>query len=152
MRRAAATLVQGTKVGEVYQAQQLFDVVSRSTGSAPESRRDSRAAVADRQRRTVPLGSVSTVDAPPRRTRLRARTLARIDVTSKVRVRDLGAVARDIEAQIVSLSFPQGTSRVMGEYAERQASANRLTLLDVIAVAAIFLILLAISDRRGLPR
>ena len=32
---------------------------------------------------------------------------------------------------------------MLGEYAERQASSNRLTLLGMIAVAAIFLILLA---------
>jgi multidrug efflux pump subunit AcrB len=68
----------------------------------------------------------------------------RIDVTSNVRGRDLGAVARDIQVQLAGRSFPQGFyAEVLGEYAERQASSNRLTLLGLIAVAAIFLILLA---------
>src|SRR4029450_11983663 len=47
-------------------------------------------------------------------------------------------------AQLAGLSFPRGYyAEVLGEYAERKASSNRLTLLGVIAVAAIFLILLA---------
>ena len=68
----------------------------------------------------------------------------RIDVTSNVRGRDLGAVARDIQAQLASMSFPQGYyGEVLGEYAERQASSSRLILLGIMAVAAILLILLA---------
>jgi Cu/Ag efflux pump CusA len=68
----------------------------------------------------------------------------RIDVTSNVRGRDLGAVARDIQSRIAGVTFPQGFyAEVLGEYAERQASSSRLRLLAVLAVAAIFLILLA---------
>ena len=53
-------------------------------------------------------------------------------------------MARDIETQLRSVTFPQGYyAQVMGEYAERQASSGRLRLLGTIAVAAIFLILLA---------
>jgi Cu/Ag efflux pump CusA len=68
----------------------------------------------------------------------------RIDVTSNVRGRDLGAVARDIQARLGTLPFQQGYyAEVMGEYAERQASSTRLTLLGIGAAVAIFLILLA---------
>ena len=146
VRRAAATLVQGTKVGEFYEAQQLFDVV---VWGAPAVRRNLDAIralqVPIANGGTVPLGSVSTVEVTATPNEItRENGSRRIDVTSNVRGRDLGAVARDIEAQLASLSFPQGYyARVMGEYAERQASSNRLTLLGVIAVAAIFLILLA---------
>ena len=146
VRRAAATLVQGTKVGEFYEAQQLFDVV---VWGAPAVRRNLDAIralqVPIANGGTVPLGSVSTVEVTATPNEItRENGSRRIDVTSNVRGRDLGAVAQDIEAQLASLSFPQGYyARVMGEYAERQASSNRLTLLGVIAVAAIFLILLA---------
>ena len=45
---------------------------------------------------------------------------------------------------MAGLSFQQGYyAEVLGEYAERQASSTRLTLLGVGAVIAIFLILLA---------
>jgi Cu/Ag efflux pump CusA len=68
----------------------------------------------------------------------------RIDVTSNVRGRDLGAVARDIQARLGSLTFRPGYyAEILGEYAERQASSTRLTLLAIGAVAAIFLILFA---------
>ena len=146
VRRAAATLVQGTKVGEFYEAQQLFDVV---VWGAPAVRRNLDAIralqVPIANGGTVPLGSVSTVEVTATPNEItRENGSRRIDVTSNVRGRDLGAVAQDIEAQLARLSFPQGYyARVMGEYAERQASSNRLTLLGVIAVAAIFLILLA---------
>jgi CzcA family heavy metal efflux pump len=146
VRRAAATLVQGTKVGEFYEAQQLFDVV---VWGAPAVRRNLDAIralhVPIANGGTVPLGSVSTVEVTATPNEItRENGSRRIDVTSNVRGRDLGAVAQDIEAQLASLSFPQGYyARVMGEYAERQASSNRLALLGVIAVAAIFLILLA---------
>jgi Cu/Ag efflux pump CusA len=93
----------------------------------------------------VPLGSVASIDVTATPNEItRENGSRRIDVTSNVRGRDLGAVARDIESRLASLSFPQGYyAEVLGEYAERQASSARLTLLGVIAVAAIFLILLA---------
>jgi CzcA family heavy metal efflux pump len=146
VRRAAATLVQGTKVGEFYEAQQLFDVV---VWGAPAVRRNLDAIralqVPIANGGTVPLGSVATVEVTSTPNEItRENGSRRIDVTSNVRGRDLGAVAQDIQTQLASLSFPQGYyARVMGEYAERQASSNRLRLLSVIAVAAIFLILLA---------
>jgi Cu/Ag efflux pump CusA len=57
--------------------------------------------------------------------------------------RDLGAVARDVEARLAGLKFERGYyAEVLGEYAERQASRNRLLLLGGAALAGIFLILL----------
>lgn len=146
VRRAAATLVQGAKVGEFYENQQLFDVVVWGT---PEVRRNLDAIRALQipvaNGGMVPLGSVSTVAVTPTPNEItRQNGSRRIDVTSNVRGRDLGAVARDIQARLPGLSFPQGYhAEVLGEYAERQASSTRLTLLGVIAVAAIFLVLLA---------
>ena len=146
VRRAAATLVQGTKVGEFYEEQQLFDVVVWGT---PEVRRNLDAIralqVPVANGGMVPLGSVAAVDVTPTPNEItRENGSRRIDVTSNVRGRDLGAVARDIQAQLAGVSFPQGYyAEVLGEYAERQASSTRLTLLGVIAVAAIFLILMA---------
>ena len=146
VRRAAATPVQGTKVGEFYEEQQLFDVVVWGT---PEVRRNLDAIrglqIPIANGGMVPLGSVASVDVTPTPNEItRENGSKRIDVTSNVRGRDLGAVARDIQAQLAGVSFPQGFyAEVLGEYAERQASSTRLTLLGVIAVAAIFLILMA---------
>jgi CzcA family heavy metal efflux pump len=146
VRRAAATLVQGTKVGEFYEAQRLFDVV---VWGAPEVRRNLDAVralqVPVANGGLVPLASVADVEITPTPNEItREKGSRRIDVTSNVRGRDLGAVARDIKTQLAGLSFPPGYyAEVLGEYAERQASSTRLRLLGAGAFAAIFLILLA---------
>ena len=130
VRRAAATLVQGTKVGEFYEEQQFFDVV---VWGAPEVRRNLDAIRALQ----VPVANGGTacrsaawptVDVTPTPNEItRENGSRRIDVTCNVRGRDLGAVARDIQAQLAALSFPQGYyAEVLGEYAERQASSTRL--------------------------
>ena len=47
----------------------------------------------------------------------------RIDITSNVRGRDLGAVARDIEAALAGVQFDNGYhAEVLGEYAARAES------------------------------
>jgi CzcA family heavy metal efflux pump len=146
VRNAAATLVQGTKVGEFYEDQRLFDVV---VWGAPEVRRNLDAVralqVPVANGGLVPLGSVARVEIIPTPNEItRENGSRRIDVTSNVRGRDLGAVARDVQAQLAALSFEQGYyAEVLGEYAERQASSTRLTLLAVGAVAGIFLLLFA---------
>jgi CzcA family heavy metal efflux pump len=146
VRNAAATLLQGRKVGEFYEDQRLFDVVVWGT---PDVRRNLDAVralqVPVANGGLIPLSSVSHVEVTPTANEItRENGSRRIDVTSNVRGRDLGAVARDIQARITSLDFPAGYyAEVLGEYAERQASSTRLSLLGVAAVAAIFLILLA---------
>jgi CzcA family heavy metal efflux pump len=146
VRTAAATIVQGTKVGEFYEDQRLFDVV---VWGAPEVRRNLDTVralqVPVANGGLVPLGSVAHVEVTPTPNEItRENGSRRIDVTSNVRGRDLGAVARDIQSRLAGLSFQQGYyAEVLGEYAERQASSTRLTLLGVGAIVVIFLILLA---------
>jgi Cu/Ag efflux pump CusA len=138
--------VQGTKVGEFYEDQRLFDVV---VWGAPEVRRNLDAVralqVPIANGGLVPLGSVAHIEVIPTPNEItRENGSRRIDVTSNVRGRDLGAVARDIQARLSSHAFEQGYyAEILGEYAERQASSTRLTLLATGAVVAIFLILLA---------
>ena len=92
---------------------------------------------------TIPLGSVSDVvvtSVPNEITRENGSR--RIDVTCNVRGPDLGAVARDVEAKLAALPFERGYyAEVLGEYAERQASTNRLMLLAAVSLAGIILIL-----------
>lgn len=146
VRTAAATLIQGTKVGEFYEDQRLFDVV---VWGAPDVRRSLDAIRTLRvpvgNGGLVPLASVAHVEVTATPNEItRQNGSRRIDVTSNVRGRDLGAVARDVQARLRAHSFPTGYyAEILGEYAERQASATRLTLLGIGAVAAIFLILLA---------
>ncbi|MGH9390270.1 MAG: efflux RND transporter permease subunit, partial [Vicinamibacteria bacterium] len=145
VRRPVSTLVQGTKVGEFYEEQRLFDVV---VWGVPEVRRNLDAIrslqVPLPNGATVPLESVSDVfvsSVPNEITRENGSR--RIDVTCNVRGRDLGAVARDVQARLSGVAFERGYyAEVLGEYAERQASTNRLLLLALVSLAGIVLILL----------
>ena len=69
------------------------------TGGSPQSGRDSRAADPARQRRHGAARQRRDVDVTPTPNEItRENGSRRIDVTSNVRGRDLGAVARDIQA------------------------------------------------------
>ena len=145
VRRPAATLVQGTKVGEFYEDQKLFDVV---VWGVPEIRRSIESIgslqIPVANGSTVPLNAVADVriaSVPNEITREHGSR--RIDVTSNVRGRDLGAVARDVQAKLAGVAFDRGYyAEVLGEYAERQASTNRLFLVAAVSLAGIIMILM----------
>jgi len=145
VRRTAATLVQGTKVGEFYEDQKLFDVV---VWGAPEVRKNIEAIGALQLPvaggSTVPLSSVADVLVTPVPNEItREHGSRRIDVTCNVRGRDLGAVARDVQARLAGVAFDRGYyAEVLGEYAERQASTNRLFLVAAVSLAGIIMILM----------
>jgi Cu/Ag efflux pump CusA len=66
----------------------------------------------------------------------------KIDVSGNVNGRDLGSVARDVQAAVAKVSFPLGYhAELVGEYAERQVAAQQLYLAGTVAVIAIFFLL-----------
>jgi CzcA family heavy metal efflux pump len=145
IRRAVTTLVQGTKVGEFYDQQRVFAVVVRGAPelrSTPEAVRALRVPVAGGT--DIPLGAVARVTMAPALSEVtREGGSRKIDVTCNVRGRDLGSVARDIEARLRQLSLGAGYhAEVLGEYALRQASSRRLLAMSGLTLVAIFLLLL----------
>jgi CzcA family heavy metal efflux pump len=145
IRRSVTTLVQGTKVGEFYDQQRVFAVVVRG---APELRRSPEAVRALRVPvpggTDVPLGAVARVTIAPALSEVtREGGSRKIDVTCNVRGRDLGSVARDVEARLRQLSLGEGYhAEVLGEYALRQAASRRLLAMSALTFVAIFLLLL----------
>ncbi len=144
VRRAATTLVKGTKVGEIYEDQKIFDVV---VWGADKVRGDVDAL---RELRIdtpsgahVPLGDVADVEiAPTPNVINREGASRRIDVSANVRGRDLGSVAREIEGKVRGLRFERGYHpEFLGEYAARAQSRNRLLALAALSVLGILLIL-----------
>jgi CzcA family heavy metal efflux pump len=144
VRRAATTLIKGQKVGELYEAQQINDVVVWGT---PNTRTDIEAL---RRLRInlpgggdAPLSDVADVQiAPAPNVIQREGASRRIDVTCDVKGRDLGSVAREIETKVKALSFERGYHpEFLGEYAARQESKNRLLALSALALLAILLLL-----------
>ena len=144
VRRAVATLLNGTKVGEVYQDQKSFDVVVRGIA---DLRTDLEALgnlpIDLPQWGHVPLGDLADLEIVPTPNEIKRESASRrIDVTCNVSGRDLGSVAREIETKVRALKFDAGYHpEFLGEYAARQASRQRLALLTVASLLGILLLL-----------
>jgi len=144
VRRAAATLIKGQTVGEVYRKQKVYQV---AVWGVPEVRTDV-AAVSDCLIDTphggqVPLGEVAeiAVVAAPNTVK-RESTSRRIDVTCNTRDRDLGSVARDIETRVRRLPFDRGYHpEFLGEYAAQTESTRRMLIVGAIAFLGIIVLL-----------
>jgi Cu/Ag efflux pump CusA len=91
----------------------------------------------------IPLKDVAEIEIVPAPNEVkRENGSRRIDVTCDARGRDLGSVARDIEAAVMAVPFERGYHpEFLGEYAALQASQNRLLLLGAAALVGILLIL-----------
>lgn len=144
VRRAATTMIKGLKVGELYDAQRIDDVVVWSapdTRSNLESLRSMRIGLPGGG--DAPLGDVADIRiAPAPNIIQREGASRRIDVTCDVKGRDLGSVAREIQARVKSLPFDRGYHpEFLGEYAARQASQTRLFALSALALLGIVLLL-----------
>jgi CzcA family heavy metal efflux pump len=144
VRRAATTLIQGTKVGEVYKDQKVFDV---TVWGVDRVRHDVQA-LRDLPLETpsgarVPLGDVADLEIAPTPNEIKRENASRrIDVTCNVAGSDLGSVAREIQKRVEALSFPQGYHpEFLGEYAARQSSRDRLLLLAAFSLLGILVLL-----------
>ena len=144
VRDRVATLVRGRKVGEIYEAQQSYDVVVWGT---PEIRGDVTAIrslpIELPGGGTVPLRDVADVRVMPTPNEItRENASRRLDVTANVRGRDLGSVARDIERDVRKLEFGAGYHpEFLGEYAAQRESSRRLLALSMLSLVGIYLIL-----------
>ena len=144
IRDSMATLLRGTKVGEIYDDQKIFDTV---VWSLPAVRSDlfaiKRLPIDTRNGGYVPLEAVADVTLAPTPNEItREGGSRRIDVTTNVRDRDLGAVAQDIQAALAAVKFPEGYhAELLGEYAAREASQNRLLAIGFLSLLGILLIL-----------
>jgi CzcA family heavy metal efflux pump len=144
IRRAATTLIKGTKVGELYQAQQINDVVvwgTANTRTDIESLRRLRIALPTGG--DIPLGDVADIQITPTPNVIQHEGASRrIDVTCDVKGRDLGSVAREIESKVRALPFEHGYHpEFLGEYSARQQSRNRLFWLSGLSLLGILLLL-----------
>ena len=144
VRRAATTLVKGSKVGELYKDQKIFDVFVwgvegvrndvTSLGSLPvETPLGTHVPLRD-------VAEVSIVAAPNEIKREGASR--RLDVTCNVAGRDLGSVAREIEAKVKALSFDREYHpEFLGEYAAREESRRRLMALSALSLLGVLLVI-----------
>jgi CzcA family heavy metal efflux pump len=147
VRRAAATLLSGEEVGDIFRDGKAYDVQVWSTPATRSSVNSIRDLLIDTPGGGhVRLGDVAQVRvAPAANVVRRENDSRRIDVGANVRGRDLGAVAADIQRRLQTVPFGLGYhAEVLGEYVERQAAEARLLGLAV-AVAVGILLLLQLS-------
>jgi Cu/Ag efflux pump CusA len=146
VRRAVAAFVGSEEVGDLWTESAIFDV---RVWGVPEVRGDVTAIsgllIDTPSGGHVRLADVAAVRIAPTPNVINHEGQSRyIDVSTNVRGRDLGAVARDIEAALGGVTFQQEYhASVLGEYAERQDAQQRLLWFAIAAAIGILLLLQA---------
>jgi len=146
VQQAAAAIIQGIKVGEVYEAQKVFPVVVRGKESVRNAYETLPELILDTPTGgRVRLGDVAEIRVTPsQNTIMREGASRRIDVGCNVKDRALGAVAKDVEAALAGMTFPRGYHpEILGEYQARQAAQRTLLSVGGLALLGILLLLQA---------
>ncbi|WP_031497808.1 efflux RND transporter permease subunit [Bryobacter aggregatus] len=144
VRRAAMTLIRGTKVGEIYEDQRIFDV---SVWTEEATRNDiaslGKLWIDAPLGAKIPLEDVAELRIAPTPNLIQHENASRkIDVSCNVKGRDLGSVAREIEQRVHALPFEPGYHpELLGEYAARQAGQQRLFALSGLSLLGILIVL-----------
>ncbi len=144
IRRPTTTLLQGRKVGEIYEQQMVFDVAVRGEDRLREDPHSLDELLIDVPTGgQVRLGDIADIIIVPAPNEIKRESASRrIDITCNAKGRDLGSVARDIRAKVDTLSFDRGYHpEFLGEFEARQASQRRLMIFALAAVALIVLLL-----------
>jgi CzcA family heavy metal efflux pump len=145
VRRAAATLVAGEEVGDIFRDGQAFDV---NVWARPEVRNSltdiEQLPIDTPDGGQVPLGEIADVRVAPTPNAIkREASERRLDVDANVKGRDLGSVVNELEDRLEEVSFPLGYhAELLGEYAERQDASRKLMGWAVVAAGGIFLLLM----------
>jgi CzcA family heavy metal efflux pump len=146
VRRASAAWLASEEVGDLYLGGKAYDVHVWSTPETRNSLTSVRQLPIDTPGGGhVALEKLADVRISPTPNGIERENASRkIDVTTNVAGRDLGAVAKDIEERLENVDFPLGYhAEILGEFKERQASQRRMLLYGIGAAIAIFLLLQA---------
>lgn len=147
VREATSVLINGERVGQVFEDQKIFNVVVRGEqrfATSLETLKDIRIRTAHGA--LVPLEAVADVYiAPTPNAITRDDTSRRVDVSLEPDGRALSDVAADVKAVLDTIPFERGFfPEIIGESAELQAAQSRLYLALGFALVAVFLILHAL--------
>jgi Cu/Ag efflux pump CusA len=146
VRRAAATLISGLEVGNLFEEQKVFEVVVRGVPEIRDSIDDIAALSIDTPTgETVRLGDVATVSTVSKPSAVsRESVFRRADVTASVEGREIGAVLADVNAAIATVDMPlEYHATVFSAAAERQSAVIGMAGIVLAIVIAIYLILQA---------
>ena len=143
VRRAAATLLGGIRVGSLFEQQKVFDVVVWGTPETRNSLSSIRQLLIDTpDGRHVRLGDVADVRIAPNPAVIQRHAVSRyLDIAASVSGRDRGSVVRDVESRLGEIQFPlEYNTEVLAQGGQPQ---GRLIGLAIAAAIGIFLLLQA---------
>lgn len=143
VRRAAAMLVGGITVGNLFQEQKVFDVVVWGAPQIRESADDLKQLLIDTPGGdTIRLGQVADVEETPNAAMIRHENVARyVEVTADVRGRGLAAVNDEVAAAVAEIDFPlDHHAEVLGGYAEQRAATLQLLTVGLASALVMFLL------------
>ena len=146
VRRAAATMLAGEEVGDIFRGGRAYDTVVWSVPSARGSVEDVRHLLIDTPTGArVRLGDVASVRVQPNPNSIdREGGSRKLDVGTNVEGRDLGSVSAELQQKLAQVQFPRGYhAEIIGEYQERQGAQNRLLITGLVSLALIVLLLQA---------
>ncbi len=144
VRRAAATLVQGLEVGNLYEDQKVFQVVVLGVPDTRNSLTSIQNLLIDTpDGGQVRLADVAEVRIASNPSVITHEAVSRyIDVEANVSGRNLDAVVNDLETQLTAVSFPLGYhAEILDGLAESQADQQRMLSYAIAAAIGIFLLL-----------
>jgi len=146
VRRAAAILLSGLVVGNLFEEQKVFDVVLWGAPEVRQSLTDVQELLIDTPGGgSVRLRQVADVRIAPNPTVIRHESVSKyIDVSANLAGRDAGAVVSDVERALDGVEFPlEHHAELLGAYADEQAARTRALAVAVAAAIGIFLLLQA---------
>jgi CzcA family heavy metal efflux pump len=153
VRRAAATLMAGEEVGDIFRGGKAYDVVVWSEPAVRQNVTNIRELLIDTpDGGHVRLDDVADVRLAPTPNSIAHENLSRrLDVEANVSGRDLGSVVGDVERAVQQVEFPREYhAEVLGEWAERQAAQETMRNLGILAAVAVFFLLVASFGNIGL--
>ena len=146
VRRAAASLLGGITVGNVFEEQKVFDVVVWADPAKRDSVPEIEGLVIDAPSGAgVRLGDVARVSTVQNEAVISHESVTRfVELTADVSGRDVGEVNREVGDLLDGIDFPlDHHAEVMVDYRERQAEQSLLIAIVIAAALAAFLLLQA---------
>jgi len=146
VRRAAASLLGGITVGNLFEEQKVFDVVVWGTPQIRDDEADIGNLLIDTpDGRQIRLADVAEVVTLPNKSVIRHESVARYaELTADVSGRDVGDVAGEVETLIDRTEFPlDHHAELLDGYVQRQDDLQLLGTISLAALVAALLLLQA---------
>ena len=146
VRRAAAILLAGLPVGNLFEEQKVFDVVVWGSPDIRRSTADVEQLLIDTPGGDhVRLSQVADVRVVENPTVLRHEAVSNyLDVSADITGRDAGAVLADVDKAIAGVEFPlEHHAEVRGAATDSDAAPSQVLAVAITAALAIFLLLQA---------